>query len=184
MVILGVLAFFGYVLFFAVSQQLIARRHEVVNIPRREAPGWFIFQMLCSVFFALTVLTAGDQKLFQPAVIAGTPIVLAGLVLSMRAQSELGKNWVGGIGLHKQHRLITSGPYRYVRHPLYSGMLVSAIGLGIIGWNIFFLLMTLCFACSYAIRSIGEDHALHQRFGKQYLKYYTTTGSLIPRIRK
>jgi protein-S-isoprenylcysteine O-methyltransferase Ste14 len=63
-------------------------------------------------------------------------------------------------------------------------MLLSALGCGIMGWNIFFLLCTLCFACAYTIRSVGEDMVLKRRFGKKYEQYAAKTGAVFPRFRK
>ena len=184
MVSIGFIAFLVYMLSFSIGQQLVLRRFRVRPTHRREAPGWFFFQMLSMSFLLLAGMTADGQELFLPAVVAGVPLVIAGFMLSMRSQAELGKNWVGGIGLHKQHKLVTTGPYRDVRHPLYAGMLLSLAGIGIMGWNVFFLLAALCFAGAYTIRSVGEHFMLRRKFGKQYDQYASKTGALIPRIGK
>ncbi len=181
----GFAAFFGYVLLFVIGQQYIAHRYRFAKVVRAsEAPGWVILMFFSICFLLLWVKTSKDQTVRYIPMAVGGIVILLGFALSMWAQWHLGQNWVGGIGLRKRHRLITSGPYRYVRHPLYSGMMVSAIGLGIFGWNILFLLMALCFSGAYTIRSIGEEFLLEKQFPKHYPPYAARTGKLLPHIRK
>ncbi|MEP7205241.1 MAG: isoprenylcysteine carboxylmethyltransferase family protein [Candidatus Saccharibacteria bacterium] len=180
----GVVAFFCYVALFYTGQTVIGYHKRVRNIPRREALGKHVLLNVSLVVLPLAVLTMRSGQPHPVAMAIGASIVIAGLCLSMWAQWELGRYWVGGIGLHRDHRLIATGPYRYVRHPLYSGMLLSAAGLTVFGLNLLYALAVFCFSGAFAIRSLGEEYELKKKFKSQYVQYEATTGMLFPRVRK
>lgn len=170
---------------FVIWQNIIARKARVPQIPRHPSIIEMALKTLMSVFLMLSVVIGDiNRTLTHPVVRAiGVIIMLIGLWLSMESQRELGRNWVGGIGLHKQHKLITTGPYRYVRHPLYSGLLVSSLGFGLVSLNIWMFLMGLSFCGSFAFRIPGEEALLRQKFKKKFDDYAEHTGRLIPKFR-
>ena len=57
----------------------------------------------------------------------GDAMALAGLAVMLWARVTLGRNWSGGVVLKEDHQLVTGGPYRFVRHPIYSGLLPSCL---------------------------------------------------------
>src|SRR5215470_6090585 len=59
---------------------------------------------------------------------AGAVLTLAGMLVSVWARLHLGGNWSGSITIKQGHELIISGPYRFVRHPIYSGLLLAFFG--------------------------------------------------------
>lgn len=113
----------------------------------------------------------------------GALIILSGLLLSMWALNCLGNNWIGGIGIHKGHVLIQDGPYRVIRHPLYTGMMVGALGSGIVTLNPFYAVATLVFALAFAARAPREEQALRTKF-KKYDAYTANTGWFFPKLRR
>jgi len=184
----GLVGFVGlslYPLLFFVGQSIIAHR---VRVRKPESQGQVLLQPMVQLlgllllFPALTMMESVPA--YTPLVVAGAVICLAGLYLSMWAQRKLGRNWVGGVGKHKNHKLVQGGPYRYVRHPLYSGMIVSALGLGLMGWNIVFAVSVLFIFGSLAMRIFAEELLLEKTFGKKWLAYKQSTGALFPKIRK
>ena len=180
----GIYAFICYTVVFYVGQVIIGHRVHARQIRAREAPGKLILQCAAMGFLIPAVLTMKDQIPIFAAMIIGAIVVILGLIVSMLGQRELGRYWVGGIGLHKDHKLITTGPYKYVRNPLYSGMLISALGLSIFGLNVFYTLSVFCFSGAFAIRVLGEEQELEKRFKKKYVAYKVSTGMFVPRIRK
>jgi protein-S-isoprenylcysteine O-methyltransferase Ste14 len=62
--------------------------------------------------------------------LAADAIALAGLAVMLWARVVLGRNWSADVVLKEGHELVTRGPYRWVRHPIYSGLLLLALGLG------------------------------------------------------
>jgi protein-S-isoprenylcysteine O-methyltransferase Ste14 len=97
--------------------------------------------------------------------------------------SALGNNFTEAFAAVFGQRLVTRGPYRYLRHPLYAIECILLVGVSVTtaNWLIF------AFACSgiVTIRLIvipREEEYLVERFGKSYKKYMSTTGRLIPRL--
>jgi protein-S-isoprenylcysteine O-methyltransferase Ste14 len=87
-----------------------------------------------------------------------------------------------GSELYSSHRLVTSGPYRFVRHPMYFGILVGALGALLVyrTWTTVFVIAALPGAVFKARR---EDRLLAAEFGKTYDAYRRRTPGFVPRIR-
>jgi protein-S-isoprenylcysteine O-methyltransferase Ste14 len=187
----GFFSFVGYTSLFVVCQRVIKGRF-VRPGPVKAVPN--SLQTLTAIvgmtLISVAVLTSDRGALsLNPRMFTwpwlrglGYVVTVAGLVLSMWAQTCLGSNMFGGAGLYKRHRLITNGPYKWVRHPLYSGMLVSAMGLALVGLDVWFGLAVLIFLGSYALRIPAEDALLRKRFKANYDRYRASTPALVPRL--
>lgn len=110
---------------------------------------------------------------------AGLLLVAAGLALAAWARTHLGGNWSGTITLKEEHALIASGPYRHIRHPIYSGLLLALLGTAVaIGeWRglVGFALALFAFLC----RSRVEEARMRDTF-PQYEEYRQRTKALVP----
>jgi len=96
----------------------------------------------------------------------------------------IGKNWAPSVsGVRKDTILVTTGPYSFVRHPIYSGLFVSLAAAGLVTANLLILLPTLALLILlYA--SIGEEETmLVERFGNEYREYMKRTPRFIPKFR-
>ena len=113
----------------------------------------------------------------------GVGIALLGFALLQWAQNTLGKNWSDTPRMIKEQSLITSGPYQFIRHPIYtafllilgSTLLISANWLIGIAW----LGMTIL---EVASRVSFEENLMLEYFGDQYREYMKRTGRLLPRL--
>jgi len=95
--------------------------------------------------------------------------------------SSLGKNVTPTVAIRKEHTLVTHGPYRWVRHPLYSVGFLAFTGLSLLAANGFiFTTLLLCFPILMA-RTITEEARLVERFGDDYRDYMQRTGRYLPR---
>ena len=114
---------------------------------------------------------------------AGVTLALLGFVLLQWAQNTLGKNWSDTPRLIQEQSLITSGPYQYIRHPIYtafllilgSTFLISAnwlLGLAWIGMTVL----------EVASRISFEEKLMLDYFGDRYREYMKRTGRLLPRM--
>ena len=111
----------------------------------------------------------------------GFGLVVLGMGLAVVARSRLGGNWSGTVTLKQDHELIRSGPYRFVRHPIYTGLLLALLGNAIaVGeWRglVAVALVTVAF-----LRKIGIEEAfLTEQFGEAYTRYRAEVPALIPR---
>ena len=114
----------------------------------------------------------------------GVALTLAGMVLAISARRHLGENWSDKVELKVDHRLIRSGPYAYLRHPIYSGVLLgvagTALAIGMVrGGAAFCLLLS-----SYATKARKEERVLAGKFGDAFREYRNNTGFLLPQFRK
>jgi protein-S-isoprenylcysteine O-methyltransferase Ste14 len=114
--------------------------------------------------------------------IAGAALTYVGLSLTIWSRARLGRYWSGVVALKEDHRLIQSGPYRVVRHPLYSGIILAAVGMGlcVTTWSSLagIVLLTVCFER----RAHKEDALLASEFGAEFEAYRQRTGRLAPRL--
>jgi protein-S-isoprenylcysteine O-methyltransferase Ste14 len=105
-------------------------------------------------------------------------------LLSWTAKRALGKQWRIDAGLNSDHELITSGPYRIVRHPIYTSMLCVLLGSGIVvtPWWLLFISVAV-FIAGTEIRVHVEDSLLSSRFGDGFHTYKQNVPAYIPLLR-
>lgn len=113
----------------------------------------------------------------------GVPVAVAGLALLQWSHQTLSRNWSDTPRLVEEQVLITDGPYRWIRHPIYTAFLLimSATLLLTANWLIGFLWIGLT-AIDVASRIRFEEDLLARNFDGQYQTYARTTGRLLPRI--
>ena len=140
---------------------------------------------ILQVFAGLPPIDQADSELFARTAgfhFVTTETVAIGLGWALYARWHLGRNWSGTVQLKQNHKLIRSGPYRYTRHPIYTGLLLAFAGLvlfldrwvGIPG----FLIMVVGFRMKIA----REERFMHQQFGKMYDAYSAAVPMLVPRL--
>ena len=96
---------------------------------------------------------------------------------------SLGKNITDTVDTRKQHKLVTTGIYHYIRHPLYTLGSLFYISLGLLtGSWIFFLLSILSFVVIGVLRTRREEEELEKKFGQEYVDYRNRTGKYFPKI--
>jgi len=114
--------------------------------------------------------------------IAGIILTGAGYFLfiwSVVARGKYAVSW----GMAGNHRLVTWGPYRYVRHPSYLGYFLMFLGLFIIWLNLVALLPLIAVP-GYMRITVGEEELLIRRFGEEYIRYQKKTGRFFPKRRR
>ena len=115
--------------------------------------------------------------------VAGVMCLVIGLWLFYRSHADLGTNWSITLEVREQHRLITQGVYRRIRHPMYSALVLYSVGqaLAIPNWvagpsNL------IAFAVLFALRVRAEEKMMVQQFGDEYAAYAARTKRLVPRV--
>jgi len=110
----------------------------------------------------------------------GTLILIVGLLFSVWARVALGTNWSATVTVKQDHELIESGPYHWVRHPIYTGILAGFIGSAIAQdrWTSF-LAVALVFA-GFWFKLLREEAWMRETFGDRYAAYSQHTARLIP----
>lgn len=116
---------------------------------------------------------------------AGLAISLSGSMLFFWTHLALGKNWSGVLEIAKGHELVINGPYRFIRHPMYSACFLIGIGVLLLSANWMVGGISLAaFGYMYVVRVADEEAMMIDQFGRNYEAYMTTTGRLFPRLLK
>lgn len=109
----------------------------------------------------------------------GMGLFLIGLGLALWARVYLGRNWGTPMSEKVDTELVTTGPYRYIRNPIYSGLILAAIGTAVaVSW---YWLVAVVFMGTYFIYSATvEEHTMERLFPNDYPAYKHSTKMLIP----
>lgn len=123
--------------------------------------------------------TAPTQRL-----LAGMALVTLGLGLRTWAIWRLGQYFTPVVQLHEGHRLVTGGPYRFVRHPSYSGALACALGVVLAsGSPLGVVAFVAVLVPAYTFRIWVEERALRKVLGAEYAVWVRRTPALVPGMR-
>ena len=106
------------------------------------------------------------------------------LSLALWIIRTIGKNITSTVQTREQHELITGGPYRWVRHPLYTVGTSFFVSLSLLAANWFMGLASLSVLVMLLIRLPNEEEKLIERFGDEYRAYIERTGRLLPHIKR
>jgi protein-S-isoprenylcysteine O-methyltransferase Ste14 len=112
----------------------------------------------------------------------GLFLTIAGIAFAMWARFYIGQNWSGAVTVKVGHELVRSGPYRWVRHPIYSGILLAIIGSALARGKAVGLLSIALFWIGFLIKSRMEEEFMRKTFGEQYIQYAQETGALVPKM--
>ena len=114
---------------------------------------------------------------------AGVGVVLLGFGLLQWAQNTLGRNWSDTPRMIKEQALVTSGPYQFIRHPIYTAFLLILSSLLLVSANWLLGLAWIGMTVLEVTSRIGfEERLMLEYFGDQYREYRKRTGRLLPRI--
>ncbi len=112
---------------------------------------------------------------------SGIGLMLAGVAFRWWAIATLGKFFTFDVAVQSSQSVIETGPYRYIRHPSYSGALMTQVGIGLALGNWAGLLALLvCMAIAYSYRISVEESALLAALGEPYRQYMSRTRRIIP----
>ena len=114
--------------------------------------------------------------------IVGLIMVLLGLVGAVWARIYLGSNWSGYVTYKENHELVTTGPYRFARHPIYTSLLLMGIGTFIYYGYYFILGIFIIMGIIFLWRIKKEEEIMIKLFGQKYKDYMKKTKRLVPGV--
>ena len=114
---------------------------------------------------------------------AGLVFFIIGITLRWYAIVKLGRFFTVNVAIAKDHQLVESGPYRFVRHPSYTGALLAFLGFGLSlgNWAAAIIILAPIFV-AFVYRMQVEERALIAALGDEYISYLRRTKRLIPVI--
>jgi protein-S-isoprenylcysteine O-methyltransferase Ste14 len=142
--------------------------------------------VLSGVVLAALIAASGERGLPGPewvAVAAGALLLIAGFGLRVWAVRTLGRFFKYRVVVQEGHEVIETGPYRLVRHPSYTGMVMCAAGLGLIldDW-LALIVAALPTLIGFTIRLLSEERTLAAELGQPYREYMNRTWRLVPHV--
>jgi protein-S-isoprenylcysteine O-methyltransferase Ste14 len=159
----------------------------------RRQEGAFILATLRPA--ALACFVAVIAYLVNPALMAWSALPLpvwlrvAGIALWLVASAlfvwtlrSLGPNLTDTVVTRRAHTLVTTGPYRWVRHPFYGSVYLMLVATALVAANWFILLNATLVFVLLAIRTAIEEQHLRVRFPERYRAYEAATGRFVPRF--
>ena len=113
---------------------------------------------------------------------AGVLVTGLGVGIGMWARLSLGTNWSGMVTLKKDHELIRTGLYRWIRHPIYTGILAGFLGTELILGHARGLLGFVILWLSFYFKARREENFLRQEFGEGFEEHARRTGMFLPKL--
>jgi protein-S-isoprenylcysteine O-methyltransferase len=145
---------------------------------------WIVIVACVTLSFNLAYLLPSASMGAAPALRAlGIAIFVMGLMIRWHAIVHLGRFFTVNVAIAADHRLIDTGPYRFVRHPSYTGALMAFLGLALClaNWASLVVMVVPVFLV-FLRRMQVEEGALLQALGDQYRDYMNRTKRLIPAV--
>ena len=135
------------------------------------------------IWVASRAFSFAEYGLSAGPLVAGVMCLVIGLWLFYRSHADLGTNWSITLEIREQHRLITQGVYRRIRHPMYSALTLYSIGqaLAIPNW-IVGPSNLIAFGILLSLRIHAEERMMVREFGDDYVLYSARTKRLIPGV--
>ncbi len=109
----------------------------------------------------------------------GTLLVVLGFGIAVSARIQLGRNWGMPASRKENPELITGGPYRYIRHPIYTGFLIGMLGTAI-ALSLVWILPLVLFGAYFIYAARREEQYMAEQFPEQYPAYKQRTKMLVP----
>jgi protein-S-isoprenylcysteine O-methyltransferase Ste14 len=95
---------------------------------------------------------------------------------------SLGKEWSANLMIKNEHKLIKSGPYSKIRHPMYTSLFIIYLSFALLTCNYIIIILTLLAIISLIIRIPKEEKMLISEFGEDYKNYMLSTGRFFPKL--
>ena len=172
-----------FLIYWIVAAFFVKRTVEKRPLPR------LLFVLILGTYFlfrsANQAFPSWNVTFWQRTLLTGLiadAVVLAGLIVSIWARITLGGNWSYSVTFKENHELIERGLYRYVRHPIYSGLLLMALGTAIlVGKLLVFTVLVIVFLGVW-IKWRQEELLLTRHFPQAYPDYKRRVRALIPHV--
>lgn len=180
-ILLIFLAIFMDFIFYQEQENTQKKKKSVVETGSMTA----FFLLFCFVIRIrigeFTMLSQGLSDLLK---IVGTGMVVFGTYVNLYGRIVLGKNWANQIKIYEDHTLIKKGPYRVIRHPLYSSIILMLFGGAIVYQNWVSFLMVLGIFVPFMNYRAKQEEELLMKVFPEYEGYKKEAGRFLPKLRR
>jgi protein-S-isoprenylcysteine O-methyltransferase Ste14 len=157
----------------------LARRGE--TLARSGGPAHYVAYFFFVPYVAIAVRLGPELDIPEPLRWAGLALIVAGIAFSLWAIATLGRHYDLELEIHRDHELVRTGPYRVVRHPVYTGLVLHFAGACLATGNLLLIggTVLVTYPALY-LRAKTEERLLRERFGAEYDAYARRVGMLVP----
>ncbi|MCL2832566.1 MAG: isoprenylcysteine carboxylmethyltransferase family protein [Treponema sp.] len=175
-IVISILLWIAVFVYWLIRSQKQGIMNEIAGLIKLALSGLIIF---------IPVIFLSVLYLYKPLFllnIIGTGIVAFGFILCIVSREYLAQNWSGKVVIQAEHTLVQNGPYKILRHPIYSGVLIMMLGSSLLAGNLLgFVWFVFSFFGLYR-KSKQEEELLITKFGDSYEQYKKSTSMIIPKI--
>jgi protein-S-isoprenylcysteine O-methyltransferase Ste14 len=174
------LVFFAFWIAMARGGKSVAEREGRSSRLSHYLPLAIAIYLLAAPHVPLALLNDRFAPLSLWLVRLGASLTFAGIAFAIWARVWIAGNWSSDVTLKRDHELVVSGPYAFVRHPIYTGILLGLIGtaLAIGEWR---APLAIVLAAAAFWRKLGiEEAVMRRRFGEAYVRYAKRVPALVP----
>ena len=170
--------------FFTLWRVMALRAKAAAEAESRAQRLSHLIPMLLVAFLLIAPLPGLLAQRFVPLALwpatLGAGLTAAGIAFTCWARLTLAGNWSGDIQLKQNHELILAGPYRWVRHPIYTGLLVAFIGTALAIGEARALVAVAIAAAAFWRKLRREEAVMRREFGDAYDRYAARVPALVP----
>jgi protein-S-isoprenylcysteine O-methyltransferase Ste14 len=182
---IDMLPWYVFALYWLITWLRVKRTKSTESIAQRLltiVPMVLAFELL----FSNTLRVGPLRKRFLPAedwiAWVGIALTCLGAALAIWARYCIGAYWSSRVTLKEGHRVIRSGPYAVVRHPIYTGMQLAATGTAVVLGEWRGLLAVIVILVAHSLKARREEALLTRELGEEYVSYRRGAGFLFPRL--
>ena len=171
------------VTFMVVAQLVRARAitRRGTTVARAGGLARYIAYFIFVPYVVLAVRLGPEIDLPEPIRWTGLVLIVAGVAFALWGVLTLGRHYDLVPEVHADHELVRAGPYRFVRHPVYTGLAIHFAGACLATGNLLLIAGTLLVTCpAFYLRARAEERLLRERFGAAYDAYAREVGMLVP----
>jgi len=114
----------------------------------------------------------------------GVALGVVSLAVYSWSRATLGREWSSLLQLSEEHHLVTTGPYAWIRHPIYLALMGFLTGITLITANWFLIAFLVVSIVDLALRIPKEEQMMVEEYGDEYIAYMQKTGRLLPKLNR
>jgi protein-S-isoprenylcysteine O-methyltransferase Ste14 len=168
----------------------LVSRFGIKRAKQRERPGEFILHAIAVVIGFWLLFANHNWGWLNNRVLpttgafwmTGLALTALGISISIWARLTLGRNWSSAVTLKHNHELIRKGLYRWIRHPIYTGILLGMIGTAMIRGHLRGWIGMAIVAATFYFKARREERFLRQEFGAGFEEHARRTGMFLPKL--
>jgi protein-S-isoprenylcysteine O-methyltransferase Ste14 len=163
---------------------------SALNVKRtlKRRADWIRFAIAVVVVLGVALLRSRTGRAIDPVVLPKTvalrlladALAVAGVAILVWARTILGSNWSSAVTLKENHELIQHGPYAYVRHPIYSGLMLLGLGTAVHYATLGGFVLLVLVWVGFAMKMRQEELLMTEHFPDRYPAYRARVKAIVP----